>query len=77
MAGSDYKTPPPNKSGIRINRGAPNQVREKLFGGVGLFRLAGSLSHFSGFSLFVFLCSAWACMHYFVPMLLLIRSARI
>ena len=37
MGGSDYKTPPapPQTSPDQNKRGAPNQVREKLFGGAG------------------------------------------
>ena len=33
--GSDYKPPPPQTSPDQNKRGAPNQVREKLFGGAG------------------------------------------
>ena len=35
MPGSDYKPPPPQTSPEQNKRGAPNQVREKLFGGAG------------------------------------------
>ena len=34
IGGSDYKTPP-QTSPDQNERGAPNQVREKLFGGAG------------------------------------------
>ena len=35
MGGSDYKAPPLQTSPNQNKRGAPNQVREKLFGGAG------------------------------------------
>ena len=35
MPGSDYNPPPPQTSPEQNKRGAPNQVREKLFGGAG------------------------------------------
>ena len=53
MGGSDYKAPPPQTSPDQNKRGAPNQVREKLFGGARSLGLvkgsppAGSLSGLS------------------------------
>ena len=49
MPGSDYN-PPPQTSPEQNKRGAPNQVREKLFGGAGPIPILRAINIFSTIS---------------------------